>query len=153
MNTHTGVDFAVLERLYLYAGRVAKVSNPIELEEVISDNRGLLQKEYDVKLLLQTSKDDLSEAKLKVLADPAFLIFRKVADGKAGKPRRVFNQYEEIFDRITETKIEIEELETQFGLRPFVLTQHTRFDPFPERGVTYTKKIKGKRMIWREPPD
>lgn len=143
-------DFGEIDRLYKCAERIARSKSWKALTKVVGNYKGLLEKAWDMERLEAIYNRSIDDAKLKVLADPAFLILVKVHSGKVGKDGCSTNRYCEVFDRITEEKTEVALLQKEFGLKDFVFIQHARFDPFPERGTTYTKTFNGKKMIWRE---
>lgn len=144
------IDFQRINKLYRCAERIAGANDYPALRKAVSLHKKLLEKDWDIDNLKATYKKSVEGAKLKVLSDPVFLSLIKVHSGNAesGAPRT--NRYCEAFDKITGEKIEVEYLKKEFGLKDFAFIQHARFDPFPERGKIYTKKIDGKKMIWRE---
>lgn len=66
------------------------------------------------------------------------------------KRGRKSTKIRDAYDAITKEPQDFEELRNKFDISEVTLKQHSRFDPFQERGKVRTAVVAGKRLIWRE---
>lgn len=146
------VDIKKLESLYVLASQITGASRWPRLDKVLKDNNKVLTKQWDIEKLKKYYGNAPGgyvspEAKVRVLSDPAFSY---LVAFHADKRFLRGDKYRKVFDDVTETPIEVDDLIEKHKIGLHVINQHKRYDPFPDRGKIFTKKKFGKRIIWRE---
>ena len=99
----------------------------------------------------QLSEDTMSMIINDLLKSTDFEPDQKKIDKKRGRGRKG-TKIRDAYNSITHEPVNLNQFLEKHDVSENIMKQHSRFDPFPERGKVRTRSVGGVKMIWRDQP-